>query len=95
LGTRRVWVRAFYCTDHPERPDPATVATFPDGRSTTGAEIEKAIVNAMYHAFAEHRGVTMTDIYNAIGTTVPLSVTMKEQITKAKRCADNRAVRGN
>ncbi len=49
----------------------------------------------MYHAFAEHRGVTMTDIYNAIGTTVPLSVTMKEQITKAKRCADNRAVRGN
>jgi SpoVK/Ycf46/Vps4 family AAA+-type ATPase len=78
--------------------DVAEVSVQGLGQSTegfTGAEIEQAIINAMYHAFSEHREVTMSDIYSAIGSTVPLSVTMKEQITKTKRWADNRAVRAN
>jgi SpoVK/Ycf46/Vps4 family AAA+-type ATPase len=61
----------------------------------TGAEIEQCIVNAMYDCFSRNRDLTIPDIYRAMGRTVPLSVTMKEQITKTKRWADNRAVRAS
>lgn len=61
----------------------------------TGAEIEQCIVNAMYECFAKGRELTISDIYRTMGNTVPLSVTMKEQITKTKRWADNRAVKAS
>jgi len=59
----------------------------------TGAEIEQALVTAMFEAFAAKRELEISDIYRSLGNMVPLSVTMKEQITKTKRWADNRAVR--
>ena len=61
----------------------------------TGAEIEQCIVGAMYEAFAEHREIGIDDIYRILGNTVPLTVTMKEQITRTRRWADNRAVKAN
>jgi len=61
----------------------------------TGAEIEQAIVTAMYEAFGLNRELEIGDIYRSLGNMVPLSVTMKEQITKTKRWADNRAVRAS
>ena len=61
----------------------------------TGAEIEQAIVSGMYEAFAEKRELSINDIYRALGNMVPLSVTMKEQITKTKRWADNRAIKAS
>jgi SpoVK/Ycf46/Vps4 family AAA+-type ATPase len=61
----------------------------------TGAEIEQAIVTGMYEAFALNRELEIGDIYNALAKMVPLAVTMKEQITKTRRWADNRAVRAS
>jgi SpoVK/Ycf46/Vps4 family AAA+-type ATPase len=61
----------------------------------TGAEIEQAVVTAMYEAFNLNRELEIGDIYRSLGNMVPLSVTMKEQITKTKRWADNRAVRAS
>lgn len=61
----------------------------------TGAEIEQTLISALYECFAENRPLALDDIYRAIGRMVPLSVTMKEDITKVKRWADNRAVRAN
>ena len=61
----------------------------------SGAEIEQGIVSAMYEAFAEDRELTIDDIYRAMGRMVPLSMTMKEQITKTKRWAESRAVRAS
>lgn len=61
----------------------------------TGAEIEQSIVNAMYKAFADGVELTISHIYQSLGQTVPLSVTMKEQITKTKRWADKRAVKAS
>lgn len=61
----------------------------------TGAEIEQAIITAMYSAFSLHRELEISDIYRALEGMVPLSVTMKEQITRMKRWADNRAVKAN
>ncbi|MCC6156987.1 MAG: AAA family ATPase [Deltaproteobacteria bacterium] len=61
----------------------------------TGAEIEQALISALYECFSKNRPLALEDIYRAIGNMVPLSVTMKEDITKVKRWADNRAVRAN
>ena len=61
----------------------------------TGAEIEQALVTAMYEAYALDRELEISDIYRALGEMVPLSVTMKEQITMTKRWADKRAVRAS
>ncbi|MGK7896681.1 MAG: AAA family ATPase, partial [Xenococcus sp. (in: cyanobacteria)] len=47
----------------------------------SGAEIEQAIIAAMYDAFAQDREFTQLDIIAAIKSTLPLSRTMTEQVT--------------
>ena len=58
----------------------------------TGAEIEAAIISAMYEAFDDNkREFTSDDILSAIEDTVPLAVTMKEQIDGLRAWAYKRA----
>ena len=45
-----------------------------------GAEIEQAVVSAVVDAYAESRALTEDDLHRVISTTVPLAVTMEEQI---------------
>lgn len=60
--------------------------------SYTGAEIEAAITSAMYEAYADNaRQFTTQDIINAIEETVPLAVTMKENIDELRAWASKRA----
>jgi len=60
--------------------------------SFTGAEIEAAIISAMYEAFDDNkREFTSDDILSAIEDTVPLAVTMKEQIDGLRAWAYKRA----
>lgn len=60
--------------------------------SFTGAEIEAAIISAMYEAFADNkREFSTDDILCAIEETVPLAVTMKEQIDGLRAWASKRA----
>ncbi|MBD2020079.1 AAA family ATPase [Leptolyngbya sp. FACHB-36] len=60
-----------------------------DGYS--GAEIEQALVAAMYEAFAQEREFTQLDIIAAIKSTLPLSKTMTEQVTALRDWARQRA----
>lgn len=60
-----------------------------DGYS--GAEIEQALVAAMYEAFAQDREFTQLDIIAAIKSTLPLSRTMTEQVTALRDWARQRA----
>ena len=46
----------------------------------TGAEIEQAVIDALYAAFAAGREPSMPDILKAVADTVPLSRLMGEQI---------------
>lgn len=46
----------------------------------TGAELEQAIVDAMYQAFAEDRDVSADDVAAAVERTVPLSRAQREVI---------------
>lgn len=60
-----------------------------DGYS--GAEIEQALIAAMYEAFAQDREFTQLDIIAAIKSTLPLSKTMTEQVTALRDWARQRA----
>ena len=57
-----------------------------------GAEIEQACVSAAVEAFSEKRVLTEDDLHRIIATTVPLAVTMEEQIKAIKSWAHDRAL---
>ncbi|MEN9206573.1 MAG: AAA family ATPase [Gloeomargarita sp. GMQP_bins_14] len=57
----------------------------------SGAEIEQAVVAAMYEAFAQDREFTQLDIIAAVKATLPLSRTMMEQVTALRDWAKQRA----
>ncbi len=57
----------------------------------SGAEIEQAIIAAMYEAFAQEREFTQLDIIAALKATLPLSRTMTEQVTALRDWARQRA----
>ena len=57
----------------------------------SGAEIEQAILSAMYKAFAEGREFTTEDVLKSIQETVPLAVTASEKITHLRQWAHKRA----
>jgi SpoVK/Ycf46/Vps4 family AAA+-type ATPase len=72
-----------------ERFDVDQLANISDGFS--GAEIEQAVIAAMYEAFAQDREFTQLDIIAAIKSTMPLSRTMTEQVSALRDWARNRA----
>ena len=57
-----------------------------------GAEIEQAVVAAVIDAYAETRQLNEDDLYRMISATVPLSVTMDEQIKAIRSWAHERAL---
>jgi vesicle-fusing ATPase len=61
----------------------------------SGAEIEQAVASASFEAMAKDRPMQQQDLMEAIGRTVPLSVTMAEQIKKIEAWAFKRAVPAN
>ncbi len=71
------------------RFDVAELAANTDGYS--GAEIEQAVIAAMYEAFAQDREFGQLDIVAAIKSTTPLSRTMTEQMSALRDWARMRA----
>jgi AAA+ superfamily predicted ATPase len=57
----------------------------------SGAEIEQAVVSAMYRAFPEGREFDSQDIASAIQATVPISRTLGEKIQELRAWANERA----
>ncbi|MGL5870220.1 AAA family ATPase, partial [Clostridium chrysemydis] len=57
-----------------------------------GAEIEQAVIGALFEAFAEDRNLEIKDLERVIKNTVPLSVTQREQILAIRKWANVRAV---
>jgi len=56
----------------------------------SGAEIEQAIISAMFDSFSHDRELETTDIINAITETYPLSRTMAEEINNLRKWAQQR-----
>lgn len=68
----------------------AALAHASDGFS--GAELEQAVVSAIYTAHANHQACTGAHILSEIRATKPLSVVMEEKITELRAWADGRTV---
>ncbi len=64
-------------------------------RGYSGAEIEQVVSSALYEAFSQGRTLVQRDLLLAIDRTVPLSVTMDEEIKKIEEWAFGRAVRAS
>lgn len=58
----------------------------------SGAEIEQAVVAALFDAFADRRSLSQDDLFRSLQNMVPLSVTQSEQIASVRAWAANRAV---
>ncbi len=56
----------------------------------SGAELEAALVSALYEAFAERTELTQAHLERAVAETLPLSVTMREDIAALRAWAANR-----
>ncbi len=56
----------------------------------SGAEIEQAVIDAMFDAFAEAREFDTDDILRAVRRSVPLAVTMDQSIKRLKEWARDR-----
>ncbi len=74
---------------NPEDFDLVGLAADTDGFS--GAEMEEAIISAMYASFTAKSKLTDIEIRQAVGETVPLSVTQEEQIKELREWAKERA----
>ncbi|GIP17691.1 ATPase [Paenibacillus montaniterrae] len=57
-----------------------------------GAEIEQAVITALFEAFSEDRAIKLDDFQKAFAATVPLSITQAEQIHAIREWANVRAV---
>lgn len=57
-----------------------------------GSEIEQVVISALYDAFFENRPLQFEDLAKNIATTVPLSMTQREQILALRAWANVRAV---
>jgi SpoVK/Ycf46/Vps4 family AAA+-type ATPase len=57
----------------------------------SGAEIEQAIISALFDAFSDQEELTTDHISAALAETVPLARTMDEQINRLRSWADGRA----
>jgi SpoVK/Ycf46/Vps4 family AAA+-type ATPase len=57
----------------------------------SGAEIEQAIISGLYDAFEADRELSDDDLWHNVRQTIPLSQTMKEQITALRNWARTHA----
>jgi SpoVK/Ycf46/Vps4 family AAA+-type ATPase len=63
-----------------------------DSAGFSGAEIEQAVASGLHAAFAAQRDVTTADLMEAVRTSPPLSVTMREQVQDLRAWAAGRCV---
>jgi SpoVK/Ycf46/Vps4 family AAA+-type ATPase len=74
----------------PKQFDLDTLAQVSEGFS--GAEIEQAVISALYDAFSAKRELTTDDILSALKNSPPLSVTMAERVAALRDWAQGRCV---
>jgi SpoVK/Ycf46/Vps4 family AAA+-type ATPase len=74
----------------PNAFDLAQLVTGSEGFS--GAELETVVVGALYRALAEENELTTASLMKELASTVPLSVSRREDVAALRNWADGRAV---
>jgi SpoVK/Ycf46/Vps4 family AAA+-type ATPase len=78
---------------NPESFNLDSLAKNTDGLS--GAEIEQAVISALFESYSKGKELDDRELIIAASTIVPLSTTMREEISKLERWASNRAVKAS
>jgi len=78
---------------NPDSFDLDSLAKNTDGLS--GAEIEQAVVTALFDSFSKGMELDERELIIASSSIVPLSITMREEISKLERWSSNRAVKAS
>jgi ATP-dependent 26S proteasome regulatory subunit len=73
----------------PEKFDAGALAEA--SKDFSGAEVEEAIISALYDAFSDGQEISTQSVLAALAQTVPLAKTMDEQISGIRTWADGRA----
>ncbi len=91
-GEERAEIFRIHLAKRRRTPDafdvPTLVASSPE---FSGAEIEEAIISALYDAFYEKQELTTNHVLEALNQTVPLARTMAEKIAAQRNWAIGRA----
>lgn len=61
----------------------------------SGSEIEQAVISALFESFSKEKELDDRELVIAASSIVPLSTTMREEISKLERWASNRAVKAS
>lgn len=77
----------------PESFDLDSLAKNTEGLS--GAEIEQAVISALFESYAKNKELDDRELIISSSSIVPLSTTMREEISKLERWASNRAVKAS
>lgn len=88
----RAQIIAIHLQKHGRNPanfDIVQLAESAEGFS--GAELEASVIDGLFRALHESRDLTNGDVLAALGATVPLSRTMREEITTIREWAKGRA----
>ncbi len=73
--------------------DPAAVELLAGASENySGAEIEQAVIAALFDAYAEHRHVLLADLQRAVSNMIPLAITQAEEVSAIRQWAALRAV---
>ena len=92
LDEERAEILRIHLAKRNRNPDefdlPALVAA---SREFSGAEIEQAIISALYDAFYAQQQLTTAHVFTALSQTVPLARTMAEKVTEQRNWAIGRA----
>ena len=78
---------------NPESFNLDSIAKNTEGLS--GAEIEQAVISALFESYAKGKELDDRELIIAASSIVPLSTTMREEISKLERWASNRAVKAS
>jgi AAA+ superfamily predicted ATPase len=78
---------------NPEGFDLDSLAKNTEGLS--GAEIEQAVISALFESYSKGKELDDRELIIAASSIVPLSTTMREEISKLERWASNRAVKAS
>jgi AAA+ superfamily predicted ATPase len=78
---------------NPDSFDLDSIAKNTEGLS--GAEIEQAVVSALFESFSKKKELDNKELIIAASSIVPLSTTMREEISRLERWATNRAVKAS
>jgi ATP-dependent 26S proteasome regulatory subunit len=88
----KIHIKRRATADYPRDPEKFDIGALVEAsEGYSGAEVEQAVISALYDAFDQGMDLTTEGLLTSLEETVPLSQTMQEEITSMREWAKTRA----